>query len=271
MVTEANRRARTTYNAAADSFDEPELGFWDRFGQATVDRLALREGARVLDVCAGSGASAVPAAARVGAGGRVIAVDIAENLLALALAKAQRLGLVHLSIRHSDLESLDYPDGYFNAVVNVFGVFFIPDMVAATAQMWRYVAPGGQLAITTWGPRLFEPANSIFWDAVGEVRPDLDRAYNPWDSLTDPAAMSALLGAAGVTDIRIEAVDGTHSLSSPQDFWTIVLGSGYRATHDALNPADRERVRTRTLAALAAGAVDAIETNVIYAVATRPF
>lgn len=56
----------TTYNAAADSYDHPANTFWDRYGRRTVDRLRLRRGDRVLDVCCGSGASALPAAEAVG-------------------------------------------------------------------------------------------------------------------------------------------------------------------------------------------------------------
>ena len=61
------------------------------------------------------------------------------------------------------------PDGAFDAVVCVFGVFFAPDMAAFVQEMWRLVRPGGVLAITTWGPGLFEPASSHSWRCVGEV------------------------------------------------------------------------------------------------------
>jgi ubiquinone/menaquinone biosynthesis C-methylase UbiE len=266
---DAKRRAQETYNAAAEFFDQPALGFWDRFGRATVERLELRPGAIVLDACAGSGASALPAAEQVGPSGKVVAVDLADNLLALARAKAGRQGLKNLETRNSDIEDLDYTPGAFDAVVIVFGLFFLPDMAAATAALWRLLAPGGQLAVTTWGPRLWEPANSEFWDAVDQVRPDLTRAYNPWDSLTDPRTVAALLAGAGAEEPRVEAVAGSHTLRSPEDFWTIVQGSGYRATYDAMDLAEREAVRARCLGAIAGRGLTAIETNVVYAQASK--
>jgi ubiquinone/menaquinone biosynthesis C-methylase UbiE len=269
-MDDAKRRAQATYNAAAEFFDEPALAFWDRFGRASVDRLELRPGAIVLDACAGSGASALPAAERVGPSGKVVAVDLADNLLALARAKADRSGIGNLETRHGDIEALDYPPGAFDAVIIVFGVFFLPDMAAGTAALWRLVAPGGQLGVTTWGPRLFEPANSEFWDAVDQVRPDLTRAYQPWDALTEPDAVRALLAGAGAEHCRVEAVAGSHGLRSPEDFWTVVQGSGYRATHDAMNVDEREAVRGRCLAAIAERHITAIETNVVYGQATKP-
>ena len=268
-MDDAKRRAQTTYNAAAECFDEPALGFWDRFGRATVDRLTLQPGATVLDACAGSGASAVPAAERVGPSGKVVAVDLADNLLRLARAKADRVGVRHLETRQGDIEALDYAPGSFDAVIIVFGLFFLPDMTAATRALWRLVAPGGQLAVTTWGPRLFEPANSAFWDAVDRVRPDLTRAYNPWDSLTEPSALAAVLAEAGAKGADVESVPGSHPLRGPEDFWTIVQGSGYRATYDAMSADERDAVRARCMGAISDRRVTTIETNVVYATARK--
>jgi len=79
-------KAEKTYNRAADNFDAEPLAFWDRYGQRTVERMMLSPGARVLDVCCGSGASALPAARAVGSDGSVIAIDLADELLKLGRA-----------------------------------------------------------------------------------------------------------------------------------------------------------------------------------------
>jgi ubiquinone/menaquinone biosynthesis C-methylase UbiE len=61
MTSDEGAKAARTYNSASDSYDDPANSFWERFGKRTVDRLELREGMRVLDVCCGSGASALAA------------------------------------------------------------------------------------------------------------------------------------------------------------------------------------------------------------------
>jgi SAM-dependent methyltransferase len=269
-ASDAARRAQATYNAAADHFDDPALSFWERFGTATVDLLDLAPGDSVLDVCAGSGASALPAARRVAPHGRVVAVDIAENLLALAGQKAQQEGLSNVvSTVHGDIDSLDLPTGHFNAVVVVFGIFFLPDMVAAAARLWDLVKPGGQLAITTWGLGLWEPATSIWWDAVGSVRPELVRAFNPWDSIVDPPGLRALFAAAGIEEPTVHEVRAEHPLSSPEEFWNVVLGSGFRATHDSLTEVQRDVVRERVVSTLAERRVSSLSANVLHAIASR--
>src|SRR5262245_43020850 len=159
---DAKAKASTTYNAASDHYDDPANSFWERFGRRTVERLRLEPGARVLDVCCGSGASAIPAAEQVGPMGSVLGIDLAEKLLELARGKARERGFYHAEFRVGDLLDLRLADSEFDAVVCVFGIFFIPDMATAVRALWRRVRPGGKLAITTWGPRFFEPATTAF-------------------------------------------------------------------------------------------------------------
>jgi ubiquinone/menaquinone biosynthesis C-methylase UbiE len=263
LLGEHARRAACTYGAAADHYDLASLGFWDRFGAATVVRLPLAAGDSVLDLCCGAGGSAVPAARAVGPAGRVLGIDVAEPLLDLARARAVREDLDNAAFRYGDATRTGLPDGCFDAVVCVFGVFFAPDMPAFAAEMWRLVRPGGVLAITTWGPGLFEPANTLFWESVGEVEPSLVKAFNPWDNITTPAALADLFPRAAVP--AVVAASGHHQLDRPDSFWDIVLGTGYRATIDALSQDQRDQVRRSLLARLRSRNITTVRTDVIFA------
>jgi len=271
MTTDpAKLKAATTYNAAADHFDDEPLGFWARIGQRTIERLPLAPGATVLDVGCGTGASALPAAEKVGSRGRVIGVDLAERLLAIARQKARDQGLANVEFRSGDMERLGYPDGHFDAVVSVFSIFFVTDMVRQVRELWRMVRPGGTLAITTWGPRMFEPGTTHWWSAVKEVRPDLVPAVSPWSRITEPESVGDLLREAGIADVETHAESGRQTLLSPEDWWAVVLGSGFRWTVEQLGPDAAERVRAANLAQLRRRRVGAIETNAIYAMARKP-
>lgn len=244
-LEEAKAKAAITYNTAADYFDHPVRSFWHCFGRQTIERIGLRPGEQVLDVCSGSGGSALPAAERVGPDGRVVASDLADRLIALAEAKAEAKGLENIEFRVADMLDLGYPDASFDAVVCIFGIFFVPDMAGAVRELWRMVKPGGRLAITTWGPDLFEPANSAFWDAIGDVRPDLQRSFNPWDRISEPCGLRDMLAEAGVQIDNIVAETGTHPLSAPEDWWKIALGSGYRGTLAQLDAEALAHVREK--------------------------
>jgi ubiquinone/menaquinone biosynthesis C-methylase UbiE len=265
-----NVEAGATYDAAADHYDDPANTFWDRFGGATVERLGLDRGDRVLDACCGSGASALPAAERVGPAGFVLGVDLAEELLVLARRKAAARGLRQVEFRRADLLDLRLPVGEFDAVICVFGLFFVPDMPAAVRCLWGLLRRGGRLAVTTWGPRFFEPANTAFWNAVRAERPDLDKGFHPWDRIVEPEALREVLLAGGAVGPEVSAVAGLHSIPSPEAWWAAVMGSGYRGTVERLGGEARARVRDANLEYVRRSGLDAVEANVVYAIASKP-
>lgn len=268
--SEVTQRAERTYSSAADRFTAPQLSFWDRWGTETVARIGLSPGARVLDLCCGAGASALPAARAVGPAGRVVGVDVAQPLLDLARARADADGLTNLELRRADATATGYADGEFDAVVCVFGVFFLPDMVAFIREMWRMVRPGGTLAITTWGPGWLEPASSMFWDAVRSAEPSLYKGFNPWDEITEPAALLDLFERAGIADAAVEPAEGTQPLDRPEDFWVMVMGGGLRATVDALAPAQQDQVRDEVLTRVRDDAPAGVRVDTVLGSARRP-
>ena len=265
---DAKKKAAATYNAAADFYDHPTNTFWERYGRRTIEKLGLKPGARVLDVCCGSGASALPAAQAVGPEGSVVGVDLAENLLNLARSKASQLSLTNTEFQSGDLTALHFSDESFDAVVCVFGIFFVPDMEAAVRELKRVLRAGGWLAITTWGPRFFEPVNSAFWDSVRNVKPELYKGFNPWDRICEVDALRSLLEAAGLNTIRVVAEADSQPVNAPEDWWPMVLGSGYRGTIQQLSPAERERVKTENLDFIRRENIRSIEANVLYAQAS---
>lgn len=266
---DAKTRAAATYNAAADSYDDPANSFWARFGHRTVERLGLQQGARVLDVCCGSGASAIPAAEIVGSTGSVLGVDLADKLLDRARRKASERGLQNIEFRLGDMLDLRLPPAHFDAVVCVFGIFFVPDMSEAVRSLWHVLRPGGKLAITTWGPGFLEPANTAFWNAIRDVRPDLYKGFNPWDRICDPQSLLALLHEAGVDEAEVLAEAGDHPIPSPEAWWSAVLGTGYRGTLEQLDAEALEHVRTVNVDYIRTSGIRSVETNVVFAVATK--
>ncbi len=231
---------------------------------ATYD--AAPAGANVLDVGCGTGASALPAAEAVGSKGLVVGVDLAARLLDRARLKATGRGLSNVEFRLADMTSLGYPDGHFDDVVSVFSIFFVPDMEGLVRELWRMVRPGGKLAVTTWGPRIFEPAYSRWQAAIKQERPDLYSAFNPWDRITDVESVKRLLRDGGVANAEIAAEDGFQSLRSAEDWWIIALGSGLRWVVDQMGPQAAARVKADNVNWLRKNKVDRLETSAIYAI-----
>jgi len=266
-MTPAELKARiaSAYNAALDRRGQSAVGHRDRFGQRVVEIAALKSGEYVLDVCCGAGSSALPAARAVGPTGRVIGADLAGDAVVAARERATAEGLANVEFRVADFDQVYFRAASFDVILCVFGIFFMPDIAASLAKMWRFLRSGGRLVIVTRGPDVFEPGNTIFWDAVRGERPELYKAFAPWERLTTPDAVRAEFARAGIAEVEITEEDPGHELTSTEDFWDLVMGTGYRATVDQLTDAERERVRTACLA------LDSrqLTSPVLYAVARK--
>jgi ubiquinone/menaquinone biosynthesis C-methylase UbiE len=260
---------RATFNAAAEHFDDGPLSFWEHFGRRTVELAAIEPGSSVLDVCCGTGASALPAAERVTVAGRVVGIDLADQLLDLARAKASERGLENVEFAVGDLAHLDVADGSFDVVICVLGIFFAPDMAAAMAELWKAVKPGGTLAVTTWGRRAFEPANTMYWDAVEAERPDMRPATFPWARIGDPGDLTRFFLDAGTPPPTIVTETLAHPIT-PEDFWTVVLGSGYRIVLDPMGPEAAGRVRTALRHRMEREQVNELVADLMYARVRKP-
>jgi ubiquinone/menaquinone biosynthesis C-methylase UbiE len=259
-------RIEATYAAAADHFDT--LPFWERFGRATVERLGLQPGGRVLDLCCGTGASALPAAGAVGPTGAVLGVDITEALLVQARAKAAAAGLRHLTFQCASAESLTFPPASFDAVVSVFGLFFVDDMAGLLARAWAWLAPGGALAITTWGEEVLTPGEALFREAVLAEDPSLQPASHA-ARLDTPEKLTHVFQNAGIGPPDISRESWEMPLETPETFWPVIMGTSNRGAYEALTLDARQRVRDHVTETLRARHVTTTRMEVLYAVRRR--
>jgi SAM-dependent methyltransferase len=254
------------YTRAADTFDA--LPFWHRYGQRTVDLLALRPGERVLDLCCGTGASALPATRAVGPTGSVVGVDLTPALIAVARARAVREGLAQARFDIGDVAVLDLAPRSLDAVLSVFGLFFLDDQPAMLQRAWRWLDSGGRLATTVWGERVLSPGEGYFWDAVRQEDATLDH-ISPAATLSTPAALLEVHAAAGLPPPRITRDSWRMALGSPADFWPVILGTSNRGVFDRLSPPAQVRVKSATLDRLRDERVEALEMEALVAIVCK--
>jgi SAM-dependent methyltransferase len=120
-------------------------------GQALVDACQVGPDERVLDVAAGSGNAAIPAAL---AGAQVVACDLTPDLLEAGRTRAAQRG-AQLQWRTGDAESLPFPDGEFDTVMSCLGVMFAPHHQASANELVRVCRSGGTIGLLNWTPEGF--------------------------------------------------------------------------------------------------------------------
>ena len=179
-----------------------------------ADAADLQAGWEVLDVACGNG-NATLAAARSGT--HATGIDYVPELLEDGRARAVAEGL-DVEFRLGDTEDLPAPDGYFDAVLSVFGAMFAPDHQLAADEIVRATRPGGTVGLASWTPDGF--IGQMFGVITGHV-PGPPGIASPllWGT---EQHLSGLFGAAAA-DARSVQRSCTWRFTSPEEFAAFFL------------------------------------------------
>ncbi|MBI4520372.1 MAG: methyltransferase domain-containing protein [Gemmatimonadetes bacterium] len=215
----------------------------------------LVPGLQVLDLASGSGQPASTAALRVRPGGGVTATDLSPDMVAVARRTARRLGLDNLEVREMDMRALAFPDGMFDAATCRFGLMFCPDPVRAAAEVRRVLKPGGRFALAVWDEPAKNPFFTVLAGVVGQFVPvpPPDPTVPGVFRLAPPEELARVLGAAGFSEVEVEARPMTLSYESLDEYWRVQtdLAAPLRAAMETLGPGEIARLKAAVLDAMA--------------------
>lgn len=237
------------FDGAAERYDREGPSIFRKFGEQLVQALNLVGGERVLDVATGNGAVLIPAAERVGRYGRIVGIDLSGKMLEQTEDAARQAGLDNFELYKMDAEHLEFRDGIFDWVTCAFALFFFPAMQDALREMYRVLAPSGQIAVTLFGgaPAPFEPAWRIFAEQA--------RAYDivvrtPQRVVYAPADLKSILQDAGFANIetQLEAYDVVYR--NEQAWWAFQMTLGNRAAILRMSDETRSKFKEEYLAKL---------------------
>jgi ubiquinone/menaquinone biosynthesis C-methylase UbiE len=141
-------KARHRAMWAAGDFPKVAAQTVAEVGPALVAAAGVGPGQRVLDVAAGSGNTAIPAAR---AGADVVASDLTPELFDAGRADAAAAG-VELEWVEADAEALPFEDAAFDVVLSSFGAMFAPRHQVVADELLRVVRPGGTIGMANWTP-----------------------------------------------------------------------------------------------------------------------
>ena len=145
------------------SAQEIDLGAW------IFERLRVEPGARILELCCGTGGQTIPLLERVGGRGAVIALDTSRAALSTLASKAatsngSKLTCVEGTLEgfSSALRSAGQPQDGFDLIFCAYGLYYSTDAEKTLREARAHLRPGGRIVIV--GP--FGPNNKPLFDLI---------------------------------------------------------------------------------------------------------
>lgn len=180
---------RNFFNQRADIWDRDHDAERRAISERIIRGLEIRPGSRVLDVGCGTGLIIPWLLEAVGKEGHVTAMDIAERMLAVARDKHAGSNLEFI---HADIEKAPFLDGSFDEVVCHNCLPHVADKLAAAAEMFRILKPGGRATVCHNESR--DEVNALHSFIGGEVGLDM---------LPGIDDMEEIFSEAGFVDVSV--------------------------------------------------------------------
>jgi ubiquinone/menaquinone biosynthesis C-methylase UbiE len=185
----------------------------------------IAAGSRLLDIASGTGEPAISAAQIVGEFGKVVGIDLVDEMLAVAREKSEKAHLDNIEFHCIDAETLDFTAGSFDAVTIRWGLMFMPEPQACLAAAHKALKQNGRISLTCWAAPEKNPFVGVLVKTLNKY---MDVPVSPPGTpgifaFSDPERLQRVLTSAGFRNIVLEEmVIDVIEVDDGRTYWEVI-------------------------------------------------
>lgn len=245
--SDRKQKVAAGFNLASVGYDRQAVRFLALTARRLVELAGIKSQETILDVATGTGAAAIAISPIVGANGRVIGIDLAQDMLAVAQRNITTADLTNINLQVGDGEHLNFNNNSFDKVICASGIFFLPDMLAGLRDWLRVTKPDGIVAFSSFGESAFNPMREMYANRIQTYGVELPKSRG-FQRLNTPEKCSDLMQQASFINFDIHQEQLGYYLRDIDDWWDIILHTGFRHSLSQIEPEKLEQFKIEHLA-----------------------
>jgi ubiquinone/menaquinone biosynthesis C-methylase UbiE len=189
---------------------------------------------KILDLSTGTGNIAIEAAKKF-SNATIHAVDISEEMLKVAKAKAKEHAISNIHFYQQDVEHLDLEEQVFDVVTCGYGLFFYPSMDETFSKIITKIKKDGLFVFSSFSDNAFQPYAKIFLDLL-----DSEYRIRPPEKIESRLLETKEEIVALAEQVNPKNIDVEHfEIRYPMDieeWWQLLNTTGYSGLLKQLTP-----------------------------------
>ena len=222
-IRETQKESWNKSSSGWKKWDELMMSFLRPMGDEMIQMLELRDDDTILDVATGTGEPGLTIATRLPYG-KVIGIDLAEHMLAVAIDNAHQRNIQNFVTITSDVTTMPFAENTFDGISCRLGFMFFPDMKLAMEEMIRVLKQDGRIVASVWNA---PSKNSWISTSMSTMMEVLQLSSPPANApglfrCSEPGSIESLFVQYGLKNINVKEVTGTIRFTDLPTYWSFI-------------------------------------------------